>query len=47
MMRDVLLFLLKVYKAAERHLQKPLAVEEMGKYDGDIAKVGLSQQAAE
>ena len=37
----------KVYKASERHQQRPLAVEEMPKYDGDIATVSIGQQAAE
>ena len=35
----------KVYKASEKHLQKPLAVEEMGRYDGNIATAAFAQAA--
>ena len=35
----------KVYKASEKHLQKPLAVEEIGSYDGDIATAAFAQAA--
>ncbi len=35
----------KVYKASEKHLQKPLAVEEMGSYDGNIATAAFAQAA--
>ncbi|MCY4311969.1 MAG: molybdopterin oxidoreductase, partial [Rhodospirillaceae bacterium] len=35
----------KIYKASEKHLQKPLAADEMPKYDGDIATASFAQAA--
>jgi len=37
----------KVYKASEKHLQEPLAVEASSPYDGNIANVSLAQREAE